>query len=104
MASESRAWFAVFVLPVATALVAAASHPGRRSTLPRDSRTGDPTGKADPTAPPTHQQQDNTLKYATMENGVETMVLQFVKQGEIVRVEVATGKYVDRVRTDPKKL
>ena len=46
MASESRAWFAVFVLPVATALVAAASHPGRQSTLPRDSRTGDPTGKA----------------------------------------------------------
>ncbi len=56
------------------------------------------------TAPPAHQQQDNTFKYATLENGVETMVPQFIKQGEIVRIEVATGKYVDRVRTDAKKL
>ena len=56
------------------------------------------------TAPPAHQQQDSTLKYATLENGVETMVPQFIKTGEIVRIEVATGKYVDRVRTDAKKL
>ncbi len=56
------------------------------------------------TAPPAHQQQDNTFKCATLQNGVETMVPQFIKQGEIVRIEVATGKYVDRVRTDAKKL
>lgn len=60
--------------------------------------------KVETTAPPAHQQQDNTLKYATLENGVETMVPQFIKQGEIVRIDVATGKYVDRVRTDAKKL
>jgi elongation factor P len=60
--------------------------------------------KVETTAPPAHQQQDNTFKYATLENGVETMVPQFVKPGEIVRIEVATGKYVDRVRTDAKKL
>jgi elongation factor P len=60
--------------------------------------------KVEATASPTHQQQDNTFKYATLENGVETMVPQFIKQGEIVRVEVATGKYLDRVRTDAKKL
>jgi elongation factor P len=56
------------------------------------------------TAAPVHQQQDNTYKYATLENGMEVMVPQFIKPGEIVRVEVATGKYMDRVRTDARKL
>jgi elongation factor P len=60
--------------------------------------------KVETTAPAAHQQQDNTFKYATLENGVETMVPQFIKPGEVVRIEVATGKYVDRVRTDAKKL
>lgn len=55
------------------------------------------------TAQPVHQQQDNTLKPATLENGLEIMVPQFIKPGEIVRVEVATEKYVDRVRTAAKK-
>jgi len=59
--------------------------------------------KVETTAPPVHQQQDNTFKYATLENGVETMVPQFIKPGEIVRIEVATGKYVDRVRSDAKR-
>jgi elongation factor P len=60
--------------------------------------------KVETTAPAAHQQQDSTFKYATLGNGVETMVPQFIKPGEIVRIEVATGKYVDRVRTDAKKL
>jgi elongation factor P len=47
-----------------------------------------------------HQQQDNTYKPAVLENGLEVMVPQFIKPGEIVRVEVATGKYLDRVRAD----
>ena len=55
------------------------------------------------TAQPVHQQQDNTYKSATLENGLEIMVPQFIKPGETVRVEVATGKYVDRVRVDTKK-
>ncbi len=55
------------------------------------------------TAPPAHQQQDNTFKYATLENGMEVMVPQFIKPGEIVRIEVASGKYVDRVRADSKR-
>lgn len=55
------------------------------------------------TAQPIHQQQDNTLKPATLENGVEIMVPHFIKPGETVRVEVATGKYVDRVRADSSK-
>jgi elongation factor P len=55
------------------------------------------------TAQPIHQQQDNTYKEATLENGLKIMVPQFIKPGEIVRVEVATGKYVDRVRADAKR-
>lgn len=55
------------------------------------------------TADPIHQQQDNTYKEATLENGLELLVPQFIRPGEIVRVEVATGKYVDRVRPDAKR-
>ncbi len=60
--------------------------------------------KIDTTADPIHQQQDNTYKYATLENGLEVMVPQFIKPGEVVRIEVASGKYVDRVRTDSRRL
>ncbi|MBI1940465.1 MAG: translation elongation factor P, partial [Acidobacteria bacterium] len=60
--------------------------------------------KIETTADPVHQQQDNSYKYATLENGLEVMVPQFIKPGEIVRIEVATGKYVDRVRTDTRRL
>jgi elongation factor P len=59
--------------------------------------------KVSTTAQPVHQQQDNTLKAATLENGVEIMVPHFIKPGETVRVEVATGKYVDRVRAESNK-
>jgi elongation factor P len=59
--------------------------------------------KVQTTAQPVHQQQDNTYKSASLENGLELLVPQFIKPGELVRVEVATGKYVDRVRADSKK-
>ena len=59
--------------------------------------------KVTTTAQPVHQQQDNTFKYATLENGMETMVPQFIKPGETMRIEVATRKYVDRVRADTKR-
>ena len=59
--------------------------------------------KVTTTAAPVHQQQDNTYKYATLENGMEVLVPQFIKVGELVRIDVASGKYVDRVRTDSRK-
>jgi elongation factor P len=55
------------------------------------------------TAQPVHSQQDNVMKTATLENGMEILVPQFVKPGEGVRVEVETGKYLERVRHDDKK-
>jgi elongation factor P len=50
--------------------------------------------KVETTSEPVHQQQDNTYKSAVLENGMP---------GEIVRVEVGTGKYMERVRADTHK-
>ena len=50
------------------------------------------------TAPPVHQQQDNTLKPAKLGNGVEVMVPQFIKAGDAVRLDLRTMKYMDRVK------
>ena len=55
------------------------------------------------TTPPAHQQQDSVYKSATLENGMEVMVPQFVAPGETVTIEVATGKYVERLRKDSRK-
>ena len=50
------------------------------------------------TALPTHTQQDNTWKPARLDNGVEVMVPQFIRSGEVIRVDVESGKYVERAR------
>lgn len=42
-------------------------------------------------------EQDNTMKSAALENGMEILVPQFVETGEVVRVDTETGKYVERV-------
>jgi elongation factor P len=54
------------------------------------------------TAPPIHQQADNTYKPAKLANGVEVMVPQFVKTGDAIRLDVANMKYMDRAKTDAK--
>jgi elongation factor P len=54
------------------------------------------------TAPPVHQQQDNTFKAAKLENGVEIMVPQFVKTGDVIRLDPQTLKYMERVKADAK--
>lgn len=56
------------------------------------------------TAPPTHSQtSDNVWKEATLENGVTVMVPLFIAPGEIIRVEVETGKYVERAKGEKKE-
>jgi len=59
--------------------------------------------KVETTAAPIHAQQDSAFKEATLENGVQIRVPLFIAPGEIVRVDVKTGKYVDRVRAEKKK-
>ena len=48
------------------------------------------------TSPATHQQQDANFKTARLENGIEVMVPQFVRTGDVIRLDLATRKYMDR--------
>lgn len=50
------------------------------------------------TAPPIHSGQDNVWKEARLENGMQVRVPLFVGVGDAVRVDVETGKYLERVR------
>lgn len=50
------------------------------------------------TAPPLHSGQDTTWKFAKLENGVEIQVPLFVAPGEMVRIDVKSGHYLERVR------
>ncbi len=56
------------------------------------------------TAPAAHAPQDSAWKEATLENGVEIRVPLFIGPGEVVRVDVRTGRYLDRVRPDRKRI
>jgi len=55
------------------------------------------------TAPAVHSQQDSTWKEARLENGAVVMVPLFIEKGEMVHVEVESGRYLDRVRMVKKK-
>jgi elongation factor P len=48
------------------------------------------------TAPPTHQQVDSVWKPARLESGVEIQVPQFIKDGDLIRLDAANMKYMDR--------
>jgi elongation factor P len=50
------------------------------------------------TAPPVHQQHDTNLKPARITNGIEIMVPQFIKTGDLIRLDLQTLKYMDRVK------
>lgn len=49
------------------------------------------------TGPGIREGQDNTMKPATLENGLEILVPQFITSGEVVRVDTEKIKYIDRV-------
>lgn len=55
------------------------------------------------TAPSIHAQQDSAWKEATLENGIEVKVPLFIGPGETVRIELKTGRYMDRIRLEKKK-
>ena len=55
------------------------------------------------TAAPIHAQQDSAWKQAVLENGASVRVPLFIAEGETIRVEVQTGRYIERVRTDRKR-
>jgi len=55
------------------------------------------------TARPAHSQQDSTWKEATLDNGLRIQVPLFIAPGEIVRVEVQTGRYVERAKSERRR-
>jgi elongation factor P len=55
------------------------------------------------TAPRSHSQQDAAWKEAMLENGLAIRVPLFIGPGEIVRVDVRTGRYVERARGEGKR-
>jgi elongation factor P len=50
------------------------------------------------TTPPMHAQQDSAWKPARLDNGVQVMVPQFIKSGDLIRLDVENLKYVDRAK------
>ena len=50
------------------------------------------------TTPSAHQQQDTNFKPAKLENGVEVLVPQFVKTGDIIRLDIENLRYMDRAK------
>jgi elongation factor P len=42
--------------------------------------------------------QDEVYKPATLSNGMQIQVPQFIKRGDVVRVNVATKKYIERAK------
>jgi elongation factor P len=56
------------------------------------------------TTPPSHSQQDSAWKEATLENGLVIRVPLFIASGEYVRVELRTGRYLERVRSERKRI
>lgn len=55
------------------------------------------------TAPPTHAPQDTAWKEATLENGISVRVPLFIAQDERIRVDLKTGRYVERAHGDRKR-
>lgn len=55
------------------------------------------------TLPAAHAQQETTWKEAKLENGLTIQVPMFVGPDEIVRVDVRTGHYLERVRAERKR-
>jgi elongation factor P len=56
------------------------------------------------TAPAAHSHQDNAWKDATLENGQRIQVPLFIAPGELVRVEVKTGRYISRSRGEHRQV
>jgi elongation factor P len=56
------------------------------------------------TAPPAHSQQDSAWKEAMLENGIKIRVPLFIAPDEWVRVDLRTGRYLERVQTDRRRI
>jgi elongation factor P len=48
--------------------------------------------------PGIHDGTDGTFKEVTLENGARVLVPQFIRKGDVLKIEVESGKYVDRIK------
>lgn len=97
----------------ATRIGRAAAYLAEGTTLPIEFVEGQATGVVFPdvvevrvadTAPPVHGGAgDSVWKDARLENGVRLMVPPFIAPGELIRVEVESGAYVERAKAERKK-
>ncbi|MGU7773697.1 hypothetical protein ACV229_26385 [Burkholderia sp. MR1-5-21] len=55
------------------------------------------------TPPGLHEHETSTFKTATLESGMEVLVPQFIKEEDTVRIEIASGRYLERVRRGTRK-
>jgi elongation factor P len=53
--------------------------------------------------PGIHDGTDTTFKEVVLENNQRILGPQFLKEGDIVRVDVETGRYMERVKKEDKK-
>ncbi len=95
-------------VPIARAMLGAAAafvHPDMEVTV--ESHEGRPLHVVLPetvelrvaeTAEPTHQRDTNAMKTARLDNRMEVLVPLFIKTGDLVRVDTATGRYLERAR------
>lgn len=58
--------------------------------------------KVNDTAPASHQQADSAFKPAKLANGFEVMVPQFIKSGDMIRVDLEHMRYMDRAKSETK--
>lgn len=56
------------------------------------------------TAPAAHSQQDSAWKEAQLENGVSVRVPMFIAEGESVRVDLRSFRYLERVHGDRSRV
>lgn len=56
------------------------------------------------TASASHSPRDGAWKGAVLENGLSVRVPLFIAPGEMVRVEIRTGRYVERARADRRHI
>jgi hypothetical protein len=50
------------------------------------------------TPPSLSSLQDEVYKPATLNNGMQIQVPQFIKEGDVIKVDVNTKKYIERVK------
>jgi len=56
------------------------------------------------TASPSHSPKDSAWKEAVLENGLSVRVPLFIAPGEMVRIDIKTGRYVERAHADRRRI